>query len=227
MATAIETPSAPSQQIVIEGDGALILDLSVKRRPAFEEHEARILTTEIQRTEVRLWLLVTEAHDRKAHAALGYESWEDYVRAELRISPSRSYQLIDTGHVMRALAEAGADVQHMVPPPTRVVSRIKDRLPAVRKATAAAIKRHESPDKALRELSREARPPRPSPARGGGGVAEAEAKIPEQATSGPGVGTGRGLVTCPACDGDGKVTRSMANRLRTFISDIKSKGSSP
>ena len=200
-----------THDIVISGPEPLVIDpSSTKRRPVLSSEEARLLTTEIQRTTVRLWLLVTEAHDRSAHFALGYDSWDDYVRAEFKMSPSRSYQLVDTGHVMRELAVAGHDVDTMPPPPTRVISKIKHRLPDVRKAGRAALKDHEDPIKALRELAREPKIPAQR------GAAEAGSPTESPPDKRP-VGRPPITVTCPACNGDGKVTRSLANRLRPVM----------
>lgn len=205
-----------THDIVISGPEPLVIDpASAKRRPILTQDEARMLTTEIQRTSVRLWLLVTEAHDRSAHFALGYDSWDDYVRAEFKMSPSRSYQLVDTGHVMRELAVGGYDVDTMSPPPTRVVSRIKNRLPEVRRAAKAANKAGEDPIKVLRDLAREPRVPAQrgeahephEPA-----ARSPEEQAPESRTI---------TVTCPGCGGDGKVTRSMANRLRAFMKTLE------
>lgn len=57
--------------------------------------DARELTDRIRRMVGLLWELVTEAHERKAHKALGYATWKDYVAAEFQMSESRSYQLLD------------------------------------------------------------------------------------------------------------------------------------
>jgi hypothetical protein len=201
-----------AHDIVISGPEPLVIDpSSTKRRPVLNAEEARLLTTEIQRTTVRLWLLVSEAHDRSAHFALGYDSWDDYVRAEFQMSPSRSYQLIDTGHVMRELAVAGHDVDAIAPPPTRVISKVKHRLPDVRKVARAAIKDHEDPIKALRDLAREPQIPAQR-----AGEAEPTARAPAKKA----VGRPPITVTCPACQGDGKVTRSLANRLRPVMKKL-------
>lgn len=206
-------------EIVISGPEPLVIDLtSAKRRPALTQDEARMLTTEIQRTTVRLWLLVTEAHDRAAHFALGYDSWDDYVRAEFKMSPSRSYQLLDTGHVMRAIAASGVDIDHMSPPPTRVVTRVKGRLPEVRKAARAAVKAGEDPIKALRDIARE--PRIPTQRTDNGENIEPRARTPEADEAEAPGDTKVTLITCPACDGDGKVTRGLANRLRPFMKKL-------
>lgn len=97
--------------------------------------EARALTDEIRASANRLWMLVAVAYERKAWRALGYDSWKGYVTEELAISESRSYQLVDTGKVMLAIAEAtGADPAELDPVPARTVAKVKDRIPALRKA---------------------------------------------------------------------------------------------
>jgi hypothetical protein len=200
--------------ITIVGPEPMVIDpASAKRRPILNAEEARLLTAEIQRTSVRLWVLVVEAHDRSAHFALGYDSWEDYVRAELKMSPSRSYQILDLGHIMRELAVAGYDVESLTPPPARVVARIKDRLPEVRKVVKAAIKQGAQPDEALRELARQPRrgeveqPASEQTVKPDGSPADGE-KVDRRRTA---------LLTCPACAGEGKVSRSLAGRLRAFL----------
>lgn len=193
-----ENPTASA--ITVTGPQPMVIDpADTKRRPTLTADEARLLTSEIQKTTSRLWLLVTEAHDRSAHFALGFETWSDYVRAELNMSPSRSYQLLDTGHVMREMAAGGVDIDSVKVPTARVVARIKDKLPQVRKATRAALKQGVRPDEALKELAREPRRTAPE---------TAAEKVD---------GRSNAQVRCPACAGEGKVSRSFAGRLRAFV----------
>lgn len=221
--TATEQGTSTATGIIVTGPEPIMIDpASAKRRPALNQDEARMLTTEIQRASVRLWLLVTEAHDRAAHTALGYDAWDDYVRAEFKMSPSRSYQLVDTGHVMRALAAAGADIDHMAPPPTRVVAKVKDRLPEVKKATQAALRDHGDPIKALREMARVPRAPISLPEQRTTNGEDVESPPPPEGGE-TDAGTRVVLITCPACTGDGKVTRGLANRLRPFMKSLVSK----
>jgi hypothetical protein len=67
-----------------------------------DEGSAGTLTARIRRAANHLCLLLLEAHERRAPAALGYRSWEDYVRKELGISRRRSYELLDQARVVRA-----------------------------------------------------------------------------------------------------------------------------
>lgn len=213
-----DTKTNPSRIYTIHSLEAVQVDTRVRAIAALDADQARALTTQIQRTSTRLWLLVTEAHDRKAHLALGYETWADYVKAELNMSESRSYQFLDTGHVMKALAAGGINVEDFSPPPTRVISRVKDRLTDVRKVAEQAAKRGESVDKAIRALAREPRK---------GEVATESASA--AATSGgatvttipaPRRGAATATETCPACAGTGKVTKPVAERLLAILAKL-------
>jgi len=180
----------------------LTLDPGAKRRPILSADEARALTAAIRDTSTRLWVLVTEAHDRRAYFALGYDTWDEYVREELRMSPANSYQLLDTGHVMQELARAGVDLERTPPIPRRVVAKVKHRLPEARKVAAAALRKGEDPVGAIRELARRAEAAVDQPA----GVAD----------QGAAPTSGR-TVTCPACHGAGRVSRSDGARLRARL----------
>lgn len=192
------------------------VDTRVQRVAALTQDEARALTIQIQRTSTRLWLLVTEAHDRKAHLALGYDTWADYARSELKMSESRSYQFLDTGHVMKALASAGVDLDSVNPPPVRVVNRVKDRLTEVRKAAGDAVRRGESVDKAIRTLAREPRKGSDVAAHvvadgsDNGGAVTVE--VPKGRR-----GRAAGQVPCPVCAGTGKVTQQVADKMLELI----------
>lgn len=102
--------------------------------------EAEALTYEIRNNANRLWMLVSVAHDRKAWRALGYESWKDYVAAELRITEARSFQLVDTGRVMLAIAEAaGVDPGSIDPVTARNVAKVKHNIPRLQRAIRTAM----------------------------------------------------------------------------------------
>lgn len=72
----------------------------------FTVAQAQAITAAIKGTADRLWMLLEQAHDRRAWAALGYSTWEKYVTSEFNISRSRSYQILDLGHVTRAIESA-------------------------------------------------------------------------------------------------------------------------
>jgi hypothetical protein len=70
------------------------------------ESEARALTVRIKEGCINLCLLLLEAHDGRAWIALGYRTWEGYVRSEFALSRSRAYELLDQARVRRALFTA-------------------------------------------------------------------------------------------------------------------------
>lgn len=213
----------------IHSMGEQEIDTRVRGVAALNEKEARLLTEQIQQTTVRLWLLVTEAHDRKAHLALGYTTWVEYAKEELGMSESRSYQLLDTGHVMKALAAGGVDVLNEPPPPARVVARVKDRLTEVRKVAEKISKagyNGDSLDVTLRTLARDSKASNrgaaaASSASGGGKTVEnvipIESGKTEKATGKQGTAA---TEPCPACAGTGKVTKAVAERLLAILSKL-------
>lgn len=168
-----------------------VIDFAPPAHRALSEKEARALTAEIKRQTVQLWLLVEQAHEGRAWDALGYDSWKSYVTAELQMSESRSFQLIDQAKVMRELGRAGVDLDDLAPPPARVVAIVKNALPEVRKAAARAIREGTPIDQAMRTVALENRP---------------KLSISAAAPAQP-------LEACPACDGAGKVTRRKANKV--------------
>lgn len=75
--------------------------------------DARQLTDNIRGAAEMLWMLIARAHAGKAWEALGFSSWESYVREEFDMSRSRSYQLLDQARVIEAISAAlpeGANV---------------------------------------------------------------------------------------------------------------------
>ena len=85
---------------------------------ALSDSEAKELTDEItaymRRASEKIHELVARAHAGKAHIALGYATWGDYVTGELDMSVSRSYQLINLNRVITVFDEAlpdGASVE--------------------------------------------------------------------------------------------------------------------
>lgn len=68
--------------------------------------DAEVLTAKIKAYAGATWVLLYAAHERKAHKALGYDTWEDYVRTEFDMSRSRSYQLISQARVVLEISAA-------------------------------------------------------------------------------------------------------------------------
>jgi hypothetical protein len=76
------------------------------RTAALSRRDAEVLTARIRSGSRDLSLLVLEAHERRAWRALSYRTWDAYVRAELGLSRSRSYELIDHARVLLTLKSA-------------------------------------------------------------------------------------------------------------------------
>src|SRR5687768_7949658 len=65
--------------------------------------EARQITEEIKSNVESVWLLLKKAHDGKAWAALGFPTWEEYVKQEFKMSRRRSYELVNFAKVQENL----------------------------------------------------------------------------------------------------------------------------
>jgi hypothetical protein len=70
------------------------------------EAEARALTDRIKSAAEQTWALLTEAHERRAWSPLGYDRWEDYVRAEFDMTRQNAYYLLNQGRVIREISAA-------------------------------------------------------------------------------------------------------------------------
>lgn len=79
---------------------------------ALTRDEAEVLTARIRAGARDLSLLVLEAHERRAWRALSYRTWDSYVRAELGLSRSRSYELIDHARVLITLKSAANLIEY-------------------------------------------------------------------------------------------------------------------
>lgn len=117
--------------------------------------DAKKLTQKIKTAVDDLWSLLVQAHEGKAWKALGYQTWEAYVSAEFSMSRQRSYQLIDQGKVIRAIAEAtGENVKHVGQITARDAAVLKADLPSSIEQITAKINAGEAPDKAVAETAR-------------------------------------------------------------------------
>ncbi len=114
--------------------------------------EASSLTERIRGHIDAAWADITKAYEGKAWKALGYSSWGDYVKAEFDMSRRRSYQLIDQGRVIGAIAEAaGESVNHGTQITERVAREIKDDIPAITAEIRERVERGEDPETAASE----------------------------------------------------------------------------
>jgi hypothetical protein len=110
--------------------------------------EATKLTRKIKSAVDELWSLLLEAHDRKAWKALGYATWEAYVKAEFEMGRAHSYRLLDQGRVIHAIEEA-TGLSPMGDISERAARDLKDDLPAAADAIKAKVEAGEEPAKAV------------------------------------------------------------------------------
>lgn len=72
--------------------------------PGLTMQQAKRLTERIRNGMEAVGLMLLEAYDKRAHQALGYDTWETYVDVEFRMSRQESYKQIDKGRVVQAIA---------------------------------------------------------------------------------------------------------------------------
>src|SRR5258708_36210034 len=68
--------------------------------------ERRGPPAEIKKSATRTYQLLFQAYEGRAHKALGYGSWDDYVETEFDIGGSQAYRQIHLAKVVRALEAA-------------------------------------------------------------------------------------------------------------------------
>lgn len=107
-----ESFSKSGDAVAIPGGVLILPDGDAGEELSFEE--ARNLTSTIRNAAQMLWVLIKRAHQGKAWHALGYGSWEKYVRAEFDMSRSRAYQILDQAQVI-------TEIEAVVPDGTTVV----------------------------------------------------------------------------------------------------------
>jgi hypothetical protein len=97
-------PANPQRDTLTDGD---VLEGEIVENVAMlDAGDARALTDRIKAATQQVCMLLLEAHERRAWSVLGYRTWEQYVRQEFGLSRSRSYELLNQGSVIRAIAAA-------------------------------------------------------------------------------------------------------------------------
>ena len=108
----------------------------MKNELSFSEIEmtrscAKDLTDRINSTSEDLAGMLKRAHDEKAWQALGYETWNAYVKAEIKLCKSRVFQLLDYETIRQELAESTI-VDLPLPTKEAVTRELKKAPPAER-----------------------------------------------------------------------------------------------
>lgn len=122
--------------------------MSTTSTTQMDKADATALTRRIRTAVDGLWDMLLQAYDRKAWKALGHKTWEAYVKAELGIGRSRSYQLLDQGRVIEAVRRSTGDLSTKVDISERDARDIKPDLSALTKEVKARVEAGEDPKKA-------------------------------------------------------------------------------
>lgn len=138
------------------------MSLALAPLPDLTPDEAQTLTAKIKAHISQAWVLICEAHERRAHLALGYATFGEYVGAEFDLSRSRAYQLIDQGRVIRELADAAGvstsvDTEQFTPVTEAEARDIKPRLAEVTDHVAEKVAAGTPAPEAIREAVAQAR----------------------------------------------------------------------
>lgn len=129
----------------------MIRTASAKQTGPMNKGEAKALTDRIRSAVDGLWQLLLEAHDRQAFKALGYATWEAYVKDEFGMGRSRAYQILDQGRAIEAIREATGDLSTMVDISERDARDIKPALDEVKADVAARVEAGQQPAEAVQE----------------------------------------------------------------------------
>jgi hypothetical protein len=118
-------------------DAESIIDIAIDKTPLSTD-QARQLTHSIRDAAEVIWILIARAHAGKAWKALGYDSWEEYVKSEFNMSRSRSYQLLDQAKVISAIEDAmpeGTNINLTEAAARELRAVLEEAVPEIRKAT--------------------------------------------------------------------------------------------
>ncbi len=99
---------------------------------------ARDLTARINSTSEDLAGMLKRAHDEKAWQALGYETWNAYVKAEIKLCKSRVFQLLDHAEIKGELEKSNMLDSATLPTSSRVTDELKAVPPEQRPTVYAA-----------------------------------------------------------------------------------------
>lgn len=81
----------------VQDDESFDIDYQMTRQ------EAEEITETIKSSMQVTYVLLVQAHENKAHKALGYNTWAEYVKDQFDISAQRSYQLMDLSKIVNEI----------------------------------------------------------------------------------------------------------------------------
>lgn len=145
--------------VQLDASGAEIVTEINFSSPALDADSAREITERIKTTTNVLYMLVKRAHAGKAYTALGYDSFEKYVREEFNFSKVYAYRLINQANFIEAIeAKLPSGTQVHVSEP--VSTKLKKVLPELLEEIEERIEGVEDPDDAgavIEDIIREKR----------------------------------------------------------------------
>lgn len=115
-----------------------------------DKAEAQAITDRIRGHISAAWKDLVRARDGQAWKALGYPTWEAYVKNEFGISDRHSRRLLDQGEVIAAIEDATGP---MGPLSERATRELKDDLPANVEQIKARTDQGEAPAEAAKEVA--------------------------------------------------------------------------
>ena len=74
------------------------------------QEEARDCLDDIRVGTLKVKERLIELHERRGWEALGYPSWRECIEAELQISKSTAYRLLDAAYIQRGLSQNGKNL---------------------------------------------------------------------------------------------------------------------
>ncbi|MBN7777749.1 hypothetical protein JYP49_14200 [Nitratireductor aquimarinus] len=117
------------------------------------KQEAKEISQRIRDRVEDIRKLVARAHDGKAWKALGYKTWEAYVKAEFGMSRVHAHRLMKQGEVLEAIEEAVGDSLPMGNISERVTRELKADLPAAVEEIKERAEKGEDPALAAKDIA--------------------------------------------------------------------------
>lgn len=104
------------------------------------EAAARRLTEKIRRAVESIDTMLLEAYEGRAHDALGYDTWDRYVKTEFGLSRSEGYRKLDQAKVTRELVNAtGLSRGKDIAVSAKQATYLRGDLPTATAEVAAAV----------------------------------------------------------------------------------------
>ena len=136
---------------IIDETGAVIVEEEI-----LSEEAAQELTATIKSTATATFVLLQQAHEKKAWKALGYSTWTDYIENEFEFSRVRSYQLLSQAKTVKEITDAAGTEMYLTEKEARLIKKELPKITArIEKATEDEDSEGDRKDKATAILKEE------------------------------------------------------------------------